>query len=412
MSNKENQTTKQNTVDETVIVNQTEQELTNKEHNANAIKDMLDCVQTPEFLEEDLMKLSANARIGKRKRSLKWLVAACLGICLFVPTSVYAGMKLWSFVDFYKEGEIPDTAKEIINKDVDASEVEKREEDEFGNTLKSEHPEWEDVVSYKVIETVCDENMVYITFEATVPKESNYILIGGDCSEEEDVGNLGINSLETIKEYCKENEKELIQLSARANLDDVSIADITCQTQCVDGYKVEGLLKAARKTNEKQVNVAVVYKSTWYNQESEKYELIAEKTQDIGMVDETENEVAMYGLADGQEQRIGDTSIFIEKVTLTNTPIATYAEFDVRNEDLQCGNDISIHVVDDNKELLNCGPSYSGTAYQPDKNGCFRAEEDYQRMEELPDHIWVRAYNLKDQETEGACAYIRLERME
>ena len=121
------------------------------------------------------------------------------------------------------------------------------------------------------------------------------------------------------------------------------------------------------------------------------FEVIIEKVADFA-------ETAEYAFAEGQEMRVGDSTVTIHKITLINSAFSTRFEIELTQTDDTIGNWMSINIVDDNLDFLENGPIGGGGADKPDEEGRFKCVMDYKKME-LPDHVNVRIKYLDSKET-------------
>ncbi len=381
--------------------------------NEANIHSVLEQIEVPEGLEEKLLELNRKENSGRKKRISKWLpAAACFAFVFLVGTASVAAVKKWGFSDFYNKGELPQSAEQITNAEVKKSSTQNRTTDEFGNDARTDIVKGhEDVVSFKPTFTVCDEESVYVGFEAEVSEDSGYFLI----SEEDDLLKpvsevLGKKSAKTVLEYCKKKHLNIIMIRGSFPLDDKAASFQTYRAELISGNKVEYLLVGGRLEKEKNIEVSVIYQAFLYQQKTGFFDKIADRIQNVGVPDDSESTTAHYGVKNGEEKRIGKTTIYIREVVLKTTPLATYAEFYVRNDDAKYGNWVSVALVDQNHEFYERGPGGSGEADIPDGNGCFVVRDEYQQFKTLPEKIYVRARNLELEDEETEIGFIELKR--
>lgn len=382
-----------------------------------SVRNMMNQIEEPDFLEEDLLnlKIKNNGR-SNRKHLPKWCtVAACMAAVLLIGTGAFAAAKTWLFSDFFQQGEVKEDVNKVVNTEVSASEMQDRSEDEFGNKIQIKGDvNVDDILTLKPTMTVCDSCNVYVGFEAVVKDTEKYILLDDYLDLDSDAAQLtgDESSDESLKEYCKKQKKTMIRVSGNFLFNDKEVNAFSSKSKYDEKGNVQYLLIGKCKGKDMSDEISIVYQVQVYNEDTNCFEVIADKIQNVGIAEVREEEVANYGFADGKEHRIGDTSIFISKVTLTSTAIATYTEIYVRNEDSDYGNWVAVHVVGNNHEFLQNGPQEGGLTSIPGDDGCFVVEEDYARFDELPDTVCVRAHNLQLDNEDLPVGYIELQRID
>lgn len=339
------------------------------------------------------------------KRSFKRIPrAAAAAIAIFVllgGTVAYAAVTKWSFADFFRNGEVPETAKTVVITDQESGNITIRSEDEFGNDiLENIMVGYENVVTFSLSFTVCDGKTIYVGFEATVPEGSGYFLLPPDLDGDDD---LYMTSLKegtdytqamSINDYCAEKGLQMIRIDGSFPHEDDEVELLSARGEQIAPDKVEILLTGHCKTNVSELNLEVIYRAFLFAPETKQFALIADKTQELGVPVEMEGESVIYELADGESGIVGDTGISVKQVRLTTTTLSTYSEIMVKNEDETAGNHVSVHLVDDDGTYFNPGPSHDGSNGTPGADGWFSCTQDLRRFESIPDVVHVKVINL------------------
>lgn len=372
----------------------------------NKIKQILNQIETPDFLEEDLLNV-------KRKDESKWSVksmkgwtkiAAAIVIVLTVGTGVvYAAEQFFGLSFFLKN--MSDEGQQYINTEVQIEETKDNLEKAVPEDLK-------DLVTFKVKESVADSYSCHIAVEATLSDTDNYFMVPAEYEVEKSEENCVLASTyyndalenESIKEYADRIGKEMLLVDS-----------FLSPEQCLDGYtgsmepgvvigKNRVLLymevykedSGVRMENGMELelnNLVSTYNPKEKTWQECKNEIMTAVVSEVA----PDEEKAHYAFTSGEDMRVEDSTIIIKDIILTKTAIETKVAFKVVNEDKEMGNWISINLIDDEGNILERGVANGGSSSVPDANGAFTENKTYIKME-LPDTINIRVRNLDTDE--------------
>ena len=392
-----------------------------KEKDRKKIQDSINRVQVPDFLEQDLLQLQYEGKPGKAyNRHSKWrAVAAAFAVVLLIGTGTYAAVKEWRFSDYFHLGEVSEDVNQIVNTEVNADNLKDLTEDEWGTPIqKDTEIEVKDLLTVTPTMTVYDSHSVYISLEAALKDTERYWLMDASEDLEQPASTItgDESTTQSVEKYCKEHDISIVLVNARYNSYDEHVEDQGTDMSVKGKGVNELLLCGTRRNTEELEKVGVIYTVYIYNTNKREYELVADKQLDIAMPelsDETKKEQTVtYGLADGTEQQIGDSSVKVSKVILTTTSIATYAEIYVRDEDTDAHPEgVSVSLVNAEHKELPTGPSRRGVISVPDGKGQFVSKMDYARWDTFPDTIYVKAFVFTQRGKELA-GYVELHRLD
>lgn len=329
-------------------------------------------------------------------------VAAIAALALVLGSgSVFAANRIWGLKDVLRH--LPKEAESQIVKEV-AVEDTQNKLDEVPESLKvsdDELVQLEKNVSFAVKETLSDQNSCHIALEATLKDPVHYMLV-----DESDVTTAVDRTIygdakegETVVEYAKRMNKKMIRV------DSYFEAATKEQEQYLESYDVKMvddahclmMLQITDNNNQiaggTKLNIASVARV--YDKESSvRWKVCKSETATVTIDKVSANEAtASYAFADGKEMRVGDSSVILEKIELTNTAIETKIAVTVRNEDKELGNWVAVNLIDDNGNYYEGGVTNTGIASQPDAEGRFVDYHTYAKME-LPDYVNVRVRDL------------------
>lgn len=327
--------------------------------------------------------------------------------------SVYAATYLFGMKDFVKN--LPDDAKQYINKDVKAKNDEIKTND-VETVLKSEEKELKDKVKFTVRETVFDHTDCHITIEVNLMDAENYLLVPEvyqisktkEFYTAADKYYSDANEGESFEEYAMRNGKTLLLVESllgdeAANdaaygasydtgiVEDKSHVLLHLNVSSLD----ENKKKFEDKTEIPILNKVLVYSEGGNNELEECF------TEKMNVVleggDTTKEERASYALDNNQEMRVEGGPVILKSIVLHNSALETKVTFTIINEDKELGNWISVNLIDDDGNIFDRGTSDGGSASVPDSSGKFTDNRSYKKME-LPDHVNVRIRNLDTDE--------------
>ncbi|PKM72422.1 MAG: hypothetical protein CVU91_08465 [Firmicutes bacterium HGW-Firmicutes-16] len=311
------------------------------------------------------------------KRTNFRLVALIAVICVLCAGTALALTNTWGILDFLSgrmnDVEVLPEAAEIVQNEVAQS---------GGQT---------DFATFSVREAVFDGQNVYIVVEVK-PSKDEYLLLGSDTNPSDSVGNMGplfADRTGTIANYARENNKKLIRTSlgiegVNQSLDflleddntlvfmiNSSITDgsseLNLNINCVAAPFVSKEGDIIDETNMKRTSLSVVLENTG--------------TKDVVI----SSEPVIYS----------DCGVQVDKVTLTGSAMAIYAEIEFtvidKEKFAETEEGLWFEFLDSNGERLPNGAG-SGSIEKIDDNH-YVQKSQLQAAESLPGEIILRAFN-------------------
>lgn len=357
-----------------------------------------------------------NMKEGILKRKWKAMgvcskVAAIAGMVLVIGSgSVFAASRVFSIKDFIQN--IPKDAEKYIDRDVSVDNTKDNIQNTDKNYVVSDDmlEELKNKVSFRVKETVSDGTSCHISVEATLSDPEHYLLVPEefDMTEEGTFASVyykDANKGESLEDYASRQRKQILMVESSLCLDDnkqekylESISGIVeDDSHVLLHISLSGEKKAvgfADGTKIKINNRASLYvndhRTLWSEFKNENTTITLKNVA-------TEEESVSYALKNGKEMRVGDSSVIIKSIILTNTPLETKVKLLVVNEDKELGNWIGVNLIDDEGNIFERGTSSGGSASKPDADGQFTYHTSYKKMK-FPDHVNVRVRNLDTDE--------------
>lgn len=373
----------------------------------NKIKQMLNQIETPDGLKEELLDVQKTGRKTRKRSVVRWtsVAAAIVMIAAVGAGTVYAADRIWGIRDLLQN--LPNGAEQYINTEVDVistndTEIESLDEKEA------------DLVMFAVSESIADSYACHIAIEVELTDPEHYLLVPHYAIMDElsSAKEYYADALEgeTIMEYAQRVNKQVVGVSSVIGTQEEQDGK-TCQETVGNMMIIDGkhaLLKLEAVVRDKDgalsemedgqeipiVNTVIIEDEAlcWHVCKEEAVMVSVSKTA-------SDEETATYGFDGKDAVRVGNSTVLIEKVTLTNTPLETKAQINVINEDKEAGNWISVCLMDDEGNFINNGVSGMGEAAKPDSNGAFVVIGIYEKMD-LPDHINLRVKDLNSGEVD------------
>lgn len=354
-----------------------------------------------------------NGRLKKKWGTMNsWSkAAAVVGAVLILGTgSVFAASRVFTIKDFIKN--IPEDAKEYIDTDVSVEGTKDNIQDTDREYIVSDEKlaELQNIVTFRVKETVSDSTSCHISVEATLHDSEHYVLV----PEEYDMTKEGTSASayykdakegESFEEYASRQKKQILMVESALSLGD---ADQDKYSQGISGIVEDDshvLLHISLSDDEKSVgftdgtilkinNRASLYvndsKTLWKQCKNENTTVTLKNVA-------TDEQSVSYALKNGKEMRVGTGPVIIKSITLTNTPLETKVQFIVVNEDRDLGNWVSINLIDDDGNIFDRGTSSGGGSSKPNADGQFTTSMYYKKMD-FPAHVNVRVRDLNTDE--------------
>ena len=307
------------------------------------------------------------------------LVAVIVIFCILSAGTALALTNTWGILDFLSgrrnDVKVLPEASNIVQKDVS----QKGSQTEFA--------------AFTVREAVFDGQNVYIVVDVK-PSSPGYLLLGSDASPSDPIGNMGplfSNKTGTISDYARENNKEMVNTSVVISgvngsgdflleddgtlvymlnggyNDDSTASDIKLTCVAAPFVSRDGTL-SIDELNKKATTLSVTLKNSG--------------TQDTV----TSTAPTVYS----------DCGVRVDKVTLTGSAMAIYAEieFTVIDKEKYTETDggLWFEFLDENGQRLPDGASSSGSVETVDVNHYIQ-KVSLQASKTLPSEIILRGYN-------------------
>ena len=325
----------------------------------------------------------AGMQINKDRKPVKrvfFRMAAVIAIlCILSAGTVLAFTNTWGILDFLSgrrtDVKVLPEASDIVQKDVS----QKASQTEFA--------------AFTVREAVFDGQNVYIIVDAK-PSGSEYLLLGPDASPSDPIGNMGplfSDKTGTISDYARENNKKMVNTS-------VVISGVNCSVDFLledDGtlvYMLNGDYTVDSNASDVKLTcVAAPFVSRdgalSIDELDKKATTLSVTLKNSGTQDTVTSTVpAVYS----------DCGVRVDKVTLTGSAMAIYAEIEftvIDKEKYAEANDgLWFEFLDDAGKRLPDGASSDGGVTTVDENH-FIQKASLQASETLPSEIILRGYN-------------------
>lgn len=317
---------------------------------------------------------------GSNSRFRKFAtVAAVLAMVLLLGSvTVHAAKKFFGINYFWERygNEMPEKAKELVENNPTV-------------TVK-DGEESRNIVDFKVSSVLCDSKYVVVTLDVAVKDADKYFLVTGvaDLTDPVSCMSIGIDSKQSIGEYCNENGMQPVQIDAKLNHASEKFADIIMwDEQQTDTGNGTILICAKRMTDDKNFTMGI--KTMLRLSKGEEYVAsTAGDTLQINVEDKSTEETAYYAVDKNPEYAIPGTSITLKKVKLTTTEVGTYSEIMYRDESTSEDPSVDwLFLCGEHGESLKTNIVASGTC-QPEGDNIYLASDCYESMG-LPENIYL-----------------------
>lgn len=299
-----------------------------------------------------------------------------------ITTTALALSNAWGIRDFLS-GKRIDAGVEVLPEVIDLVEKDVPQE--------SEQTE---MASFKVREGIFDGQNVYIVVEVK-PTSPDYLLLGSDATPSDPVGNMGPlfqSEIGTIADYARLNNKTPIHtwLGVIKELPSYSL-DFILEDDGTLVYMLSGRYDAADAGSlELHLTCGV---APFIGQSID-----TQNEQRIELSCTLQNTVAKDSVANESSATYNDCGVRVEKITLTGSPMAIYAEIEFtvidKEKFAETDGGLWFEFIDENGNRLPSGAATAGTIEAADDNGvCYIQKDSIQAAEILPGEIILRGYN-------------------
>lgn len=310
-----------------------------------------------------------------KKASFKLIIiVTVLGI--LVTGTALAMSNAWGIIDFLS-GRRADV--EVLP---DADKVVQTDLLQNGGELEIAH--------FLAREAFYDGKYIYIVIEVT-PTKPEYLLLGLDAMLSDHIRNMGPlfdGQSDTIGEYAAANKKTPIHTSVTLNGISYSI-DFLLES---DG-KLIYMLNAAFSSDKAQLPLVLTCVAAPFVGEKINRDAILSDSLTVTLQNNetSESVVSLHSV------EYADCGVRVDKVTLTKSPMAIYAEieFTVIDQEKYSETDggLWFEFIDENGNILPVG-AVSGSIEPTDETGTrLLQKESLRASETLPDEVILRGYN-------------------
>lgn len=339
--------------------------------------------QADEGFVNNVYHTLAGMQINKDRKPMKKmyfrLAAAIAIVCMLSAGTVFAFTNAWGILDFLSgrrtDVKVLPEASDIVQKDVS----QKGSQTEFA--------------SFTVREAVFDGKNVYIVVDVK-PSSPGYLLLGPDASPSDPIGNMGplfSDKTGTIADFARENNKEMINTS-------VVISGVNCSVDYLledNGtlvYMLNGSYTGDSTASDMKLTcVAAPFVSRdgtlSVDALNKKATTLSVTLKNSGTQDTaTSTAPAVYS----------DCGVRVDKVTLTGSAMAIYAEIEFtvidKEKYTETDDGLLFEFLDGTGKRLPDGASSSGGVEAVGENH-FIQKASLQASETLPSEIILRGYN-------------------
>lgn len=354
------------------------------------MRDMIDLKnafgQADDSFARNVYRTLAGIQTNENRKHVKKtgfrLVAVIAVVCILSCGTVLAFTNTWGVLDFLSErwngAKVLPEAAEIVQKDV---------------SQKGDQTGFADFV---VREAVFDGKNIFIIVDVK-PSSSEYLLLGPDAYPSDpisDMGPLFSGKTGTIADYARENNKEMINTSVGIDGANCSI-DYLLEDDGTLVYMINCSYSGNSAQSEIQMTCVSAPFVNWEGRDV--IDMSNKKVTPLSVM--LKNSGTKETVTSTMPAIYNDCGVRVDKVTLTGSPMAIYAdiEYTVIDKEKFAKTDggLWFEFVD---ETGNCVPSGVSSG-----EGVIEASEDHfiqkvtlQASETLPGKIILRGYNIWD----------------
>lgn len=307
------------------------------------------------------------------------LAAAVAMVCILSAGAALALTNTWGILDFLSgrrvEVKVLPEAADIVQRDV---------------PQKGSQTE---LASFAAREAVFDGQNVYIIVDAR-PSDPGYLLLGPDASPSDPVGNMGplfSGKTGTIADYARENNKEMINTSVVISGGNSSV-DYLLEADGTLVYMLNGSYTGDSAASEMKLACAA---APFVSREGT-FELDMPNKKATTLSVTLKNSGTKETVTSTASAVYGDCGVRVDKVTLSGSAMAIYAEIEFtvidREKFAETDDGLWFEFLDENGDRLPDGASSGGSAEAVDENH-FIQKVSLQASETLPGGIILRGYN-------------------
>jgi len=331
---------------------------------------------------QSLAQLNRNGGNMPMKRKPIRAAIAVAAACIILTTTALAVAGRWGVLDFINSRGavvVLPAASEVIQEDVPQTNAQT------------------DAVAFSVREAVLDEAYTYIVVEAK-PANEKLFLLGADADPDDPVSDMGplyADTAGTIADYAAANQKEMIRVSMRGGETEqgtlvIDTLDYLLEEDGTLVYMVKGTYTGGGDAP------AISLACVTYAFRGETLDL--ESRRDTTLSFTLDAPAAQSVMTSTETQVYADCGVRIDKVTLTGSPMAVYAEieFTVIDEALYAATDggLLFEFLDENGERVPDGAAdIGGVTPLDDGQTRFLQRASLQAVESLPETVTLRGFN-------------------
>lgn len=333
---------------------------------------------------EDMRKKGMKAderKNAERRRGMRGVTAAAAAaVVLLLGTGGYAATRYFGldfFAEKYGENTMTEEAKELVER---KPEVTIKEQEGSQNLL-----------DYQVSELLCDSRYVLATIDISAKEEGKYLLVSGPTDIDEPVSmlSLGIDSEQSIGEYCREHGMQPLLLHLNFDKKTEKYLSLSMYDNAQkEAGRLTMMICAERLTDDKEFMMNVKPDVVIY--EGEEYQSYYEDDiLQVHVINQSEEESALYAVDGAGEYKVPGTSMTLQGIELKSTEIGSYLKVQYRFvPDSDDAEEELIELCDENGKAMPVSMIAIHSA-KPTGENTYESEGCYENVG-LPDTIYLK----------------------
>ncbi len=336
------------------------------EHPADALnRTVIEKVKERESMKNQGLKTGKYKKIYRRGMRRCSAVAAAFFAVLIIAGGVCAANGYFG-LDFFatrydKNAKLSDDAKKLIEEKPEVT-IRPYRDKNAGPAL----------LDYQVTEALCDHRFVAVTVEVSLKDPEKYLLVGEDDfipdqvvdyrlhsgsagTQMKELSGMGIDSRQTVEEYCREHGKKWVGINFVSPEDSVVVQRGYCEYQYSGTGKLTAIFRGERQeTKKKDFVVEIVPKVSTdvtvtgkAGDQVWEYKNYNEDMFKITVHDNSKEQTAQYRIVENvsESKKIKEDAkgnaflpgpdISVEKIELTSTEVGSYATVFYRPDGLK-----------------------------------------------------------------------------
>lgn len=366
----------------------------NTSRNANQIyyQQMYDKIHASKALQErliDMYKMNADnntwmqhkttSKKGVRRNTWK-VAAAVAALSIVIPTGVYAANHYFGIADFFSQTgqELSEDANKLIETDI--VQIPDKE-------TAAKIP-----VTFTVQEALCDSGTVNIVVQAKANESGKYLLVPQDALETDSMENLGLDSTQTISEYAKEKNLEILYVNSGFKVGSPFFPGVCSgYTKSIQDDILAIGITAEREADDTELDV--LFENAVWKSGSED---IIKTTSSFQLQDSSSSKVVSYKANGSME--VPGTSAIVTNVEMEKTEVHTYVTVYYTNKQADWDDGMTFRIKDSRNE--NTWQLSTGSGVEDLGNGNYRQRMTYDAID-FPDQCILEAFDCWEKNIYG-----------